>query len=303
MPSTGNPRISEPSTVCFKAVLAVSCDITSPESIEELQQRVASQFTDLRVVVCNAGVPRSTHWGRVMLMCWDRWIYTRCMIDTTTTRMMMMMMMVIANLRSLFFYICSINIKQRSHHLANYKTVWWMLLRDQARLASPLFAWGLKLQCWFICSCSQGKNADMEGLPPKKLFTLPKTNILPENGWLDYYYWHGLFLKRYVSLSLTFPAISSGWPDQGVYDGWFFVALPGWLCFPDECELFGSCLYRSRISATTLGTGEPRVGGDPHGVLDDQVWTVIILFFVVSFAYFCITFHCIAYTPRPTICI
>eukprot|EP00434_Breviolum_minutum_P001715 symbB.v1.2.001522.t2/scaffold83.1/size345278/6 len=39
-----------------RAVLAVSCDITSPESIEELQQRVASQFTDLRVVVCNAGV-------------------------------------------------------------------------------------------------------------------------------------------------------------------------------------------------------------------------------------------------------
>ena len=61
MPSTDDPRISEPSTVCFKAVLAVSCDITSPESIEELQQRVASQFTDLRVVVCNAGVPWSTH--------------------------------------------------------------------------------------------------------------------------------------------------------------------------------------------------------------------------------------------------
>jgi len=39
-----------------RAVLAVSCDITSPESIEELQQCVASQFTDLRVVVCNAGV-------------------------------------------------------------------------------------------------------------------------------------------------------------------------------------------------------------------------------------------------------
>ena len=34
-------------------------------------------------------------------------------------------------------FICSISIKQRSHHLSNYKTVWWMLLSDPSEIGFP----------------------------------------------------------------------------------------------------------------------------------------------------------------------
>ncbi|CAE7438122.1 unnamed protein product [Symbiodinium natans] len=39
-----------------RLAMAVPCDITSPESVQLLCDSVAERFTDLRVVVCNAGV-------------------------------------------------------------------------------------------------------------------------------------------------------------------------------------------------------------------------------------------------------
>mmetsp|Transcript_17991 Transcript_17991/g.40572 ORF Transcript_17991/g.40572 Transcript_17991/m.40572 type:complete len:353 (+) Transcript_17991:56-1114(+) len=58
-----NPEaLSEAETLCREAmmpqrkVMSFGCDITSKESMKQLHERVVQHFSDIRVVVCNAGV-------------------------------------------------------------------------------------------------------------------------------------------------------------------------------------------------------------------------------------------------------